>query len=42
MRRMFSTLTEQRGLEAMESLIQPLAKTRNNTEFLATLKQRLA
>jgi transcription termination factor Rho len=42
MRRMFSTLTEQRGLDAMESLIQQLAKTRNNTEFLATLKQRLA
>lgn len=42
MRRMFSTLTEQRGLDAMESLIQQLAKTRNNAEFLATLKQRLA
>lgn len=42
MRRMFSTLTEQRGLDAMESLIQQLAKARNNAEFLATLKQRLA
>jgi transcription termination factor Rho len=42
MRRMFSALTEQRGLDAMESLIQQLAKARNNAEFLATLKQRLA
>jgi transcription termination factor Rho len=42
MRRMFSTLTEQRGLDAMESLIQQLARTRNNAEFLTTLKQRLA
>ncbi len=37
MRRMFSTLSDQRGLEAMEALLQQMAKTRNNTEFLASL-----
>ena len=37
MRRMFSTLTEQRGLEAMEALLQQMSKTSNNAEFLATL-----
>jgi transcription termination factor Rho len=42
MRRMFATLTEQQGLDAMGALIQQLAKTHNNAEFLATLKQRLA
>jgi transcription termination factor Rho len=40
--KMFSALTEQRGLDAMESLVRQLAKTHNNAEFLATLKQRLA
>ncbi len=42
MRRMFATLTEQRGLEAMEALLQQISKTRNNAEFLATLAKRLA
>ncbi len=37
MRRMFSQLADQQGLEAMEALIQQMAKTENNTEFLATL-----
>ena len=42
MRRMFSTLSDQRGLEAMEALLQQMAKTSSNTEFLATLAKRLA
>lgn len=37
MRRMFSTLTEQRGLEAMEALLQQMSKTDSNAAFLATL-----
>src|SRR5215469_357042 len=37
MRRMFSTLTDQRGLEAMEALLQQMSKTSSNAEFLATL-----
>ncbi|WP_052891013.1 MULTISPECIES: transcription termination factor Rho [Thermogemmatispora] len=41
MRRMFSTLAEQRGLEAMEALLQQMAKTQNNMEFLATLNKSL-
>src|SRR5579884_945634 len=42
MRRMFSTLSDQRGLEAMEAVLQQMAKTSNNEEFLATLAKRLA
>jgi transcription termination factor Rho len=42
MRRMFSTLSDQRGLEAMEALLQQMAKTSSNEEFLATLAKRLA
>ncbi len=42
MRRMFSQLSEQRGLEAMEAILQQMSKTRNNAEFLATLAKRLA
>ncbi len=41
MRRMFSTLTEQRGLEAMEALLQQMSKTSNNAEFLATLAKSM-
>ncbi|GER84847.1 MAG: transcription termination factor Rho [Thermogemmatispora sp.] len=41
MRRMFSTLAEQRGLEAMEALLQHMAKTQNNMEFLATLNKSI-
>ena len=41
MRRMFSTLSEQRGLEAMEAFLQQMSKTKNNAEFLATLTTRL-
>jgi transcription termination factor Rho len=42
MRRMFSTLSDQRGLEAMEAFLQQMAKTSNNAEFLATLSKTLA
>jgi len=42
MRRMFSTLTEQRGLEAMEAVLQQMSKTSNNEEFLANLAKQLA
>ncbi len=41
MRRMFSTLAEQRGLEAMEALLQHMSKTSNNIEFLATLNRSI-
>jgi transcription termination factor Rho len=44
MRRMFSTLADQpgrSGLEAMEALMQHMAKTRNNLEFLATLNKNI-
>lgn len=41
MRRMFAALTEQQGQEAMEALLQQLAKTSSNLEFLATLGKRL-
>jgi transcription termination factor Rho len=37
MRRMFATLAEQRGIEAMEALIDRMARTLNNEEFLTTL-----
>lgn len=42
MRRMFSTLADQRGLEAMEALLQQMSKTSNNLEFLATLNMNRA
>jgi transcription termination factor Rho len=41
MRRMFATLAEQRGIEAMEALIERMAKTQSNEEFLATLTKSL-
>jgi transcription termination factor Rho len=41
MRRMLSTLSEQRGLEAMEALLQQMSKTANNAEFLANLNRSL-
>jgi transcription termination factor Rho len=41
MRRMFSTLTEQRGLEAMEALLQQMSKTDSNAAFLATLAKSM-
>jgi transcription termination factor Rho len=34
MRRMFSTLSDQRGLEAMEAFLQQLSRTSKNAEFL--------
>jgi transcription termination factor Rho len=42
MRRMFATLSDQQGIEAMEALLQQMAKTKNNEEFLATLAKRAA
>jgi transcription termination factor Rho len=42
MRRVLSSLSEQRGLEAMEALLQQMSKTSNNAEFLANLKRSLA
>ena len=41
MRRMFSTLTEQRGLEAMEALLQQMSKAGSNAAFLATLAKSM-
>ena len=41
MRRMFATLAEQHGIEAMEALIGQMAKTQNNEEFLATLTKSI-
>ena len=41
MRRMFSTLTDQRGLEAMEALLQQMSKTSSNSAFLATLAKSM-
>jgi transcription termination factor Rho len=41
MRRMFSTLADQRGMEAMEALLQHMSKTSNNIEFLATLNKSI-
>jgi transcription termination factor Rho len=41
MRRMFATLAEQRGIEAMEALIERMAHTQNNDEFLATLTKSM-
>ncbi len=41
MRRMFSQLADQQGLEAMEALIQQMAKTESNKEFLTTLARNM-
>ena len=41
MRRMFATLAEQRGLEAMEAMLAQMAKTQNNEEFLANITQSI-
>ena len=41
MRRMFGALAEQRGIEAMEALIERMAHTSNNEEFLATLSKSM-
>jgi transcription termination factor Rho len=41
MRRMFSKLSDQRGLEAMEAFLQQMSKTSKNAEFLATLSKNL-
>jgi transcription termination factor Rho len=42
MRRMLSALSEQRGLEAMEALLQQMSKTASNAVFLANLNRSLA
>ena len=42
MRRMFASLAEQTGAEAMERLITQMGKTRNNEEFLATLNKSIS
>ncbi|HET9980196.1 MAG TPA: transcription termination factor Rho [Ktedonobacterales bacterium] len=41
MRRMFATLAEQRGLEAMEAMLAQMAKTQNNEEFLANITKSI-
>jgi transcription termination factor Rho len=41
MRRMFATLAEQQGIEAMQALIGQMAKTQTNEEFLATLNKSI-
>jgi transcription termination factor Rho len=41
MRRMFSALTDQQGIEAMDALLQQLTRTKDNSEFLATLAKRM-
>jgi transcription termination factor Rho len=42
MRRMFSALAEQRGMDAMEAMINMMAKTRDNAEFLASLTKSIS
>jgi transcription termination factor Rho len=42
MRRMFTTLAEQRGLDAMEAVIGQLSKTKDNVEFLAGLTRTIS
>jgi transcription termination factor Rho len=39
---MLSNLSEQRGLEAMEAVLQQMSKTADNAEFLANLNRSLA
>jgi transcription termination factor Rho len=41
MRRMLSNLSEQRGLEAMQALLQQMSKTADNAAFLANLNRSL-
>ena len=41
MRRMFATLAEQRGIEAMEAMLAQMAKTQNNEEFLANITRSI-
>lgn len=41
MRRMFSKLSDQRGLEATEAFLQHMSKTSNNAEFLANLSKTM-
>ncbi len=41
LRRMFATLAEQQGLEAMQAMIGQMAKTQKNEEFLATLNKSI-
>ncbi|MGH2487620.1 MAG: transcription termination factor Rho [Ktedonobacterales bacterium] len=41
MRRMFSALAEQQGIEAMDALIDRMKKTENNEEFLTTLMRSM-
>jgi transcription termination factor Rho len=41
MRRMFSQLADQQGLEAMEALLKQMSKTDNNAQFLAEMTKRL-
>jgi transcription termination factor Rho len=41
MRRMFSSLAEQRGMEAMEAVLSSMSKTKDNQEFLANLNQSI-
>lgn len=42
MRRMFTTLAEQRGLDAMEAVINQISKTKDNSEFLASLHKTIS
>jgi transcription termination factor Rho len=42
MRRMFAQLAEQRGLDAMEAVINMLSKTKNNEEFLTNLNKSIS
>jgi transcription termination factor Rho len=41
LRRMFATLADQQGLEAMQALIGQMSKTKTNEEFLATLNKSI-
>jgi transcription termination factor Rho len=41
MRRMFATLAEQRGIDAMEAMLAQMAKTQNNEEFLANIAKSI-
>jgi len=42
MRRMFTTLAEQRGLDAMEAVINQMSKTKDNNEFLISLNRSIS
>jgi transcription termination factor Rho len=41
MRRMFAALAEQQGIEAMQALIERMAETRDNEEFLAGIARSI-